>query len=110
MGFPLPDDPLDRMNGGSEGKIIEIQARYSGNWAHRPAPGSPLAHVLDKMKKPVSGAMPGNGLNIAPGSVVRLLAALTVALALGACTKCDFPTWQPNRAAPQSCHGTPSPQ
>jgi hypothetical protein len=33
-------------------------------------------------------------------------------LALGACSKCDVPTWQPGQSgqAPHSCHSTPSPQ
>jgi hypothetical protein len=33
-------------------------------------------------------------------------------LALGACSKCDVPTWQPGQSGqtPHSCHATPSPQ
>jgi hypothetical protein len=38
------------------------------------------------------------------------LVILALGLALGACSKCDVPTWQPNRAAPQSCHDGPAAQ
>lgn len=44
--------------------------------------------------------------------VVRFLALLGFALTLGACSKCDVPTWQHGSAgnAPVACHGEPSPQ
>jgi len=45
--------------------------------------------------------------------ILWLLAVLGLGLALGACTKCDVPTWQPNKPSgtPLSCHGdAPSPQ
>jgi hypothetical protein len=46
--------------------------------------------------------------------IVRLLAVIGFVLgcgaALGACSKCDVPTWQPDQSAPRSCHATPSPQ
>jgi hypothetical protein len=37
---------------------------------------------------------------------------LSFGLALGACSKCDVPTWmpQPPAQAPKSCHDLPSPQ
>jgi hypothetical protein len=48
----------------------------------------------------------------ATGRTLRLLVLAAFALALGACSKCDVPTWVPNRspAAPSSCHDGPSPQ
>ncbi len=40
------------------------------------------------------------------GWTVRLLAVVAVGLLLGACTKCDVPTWPRSPAAvPLSCHG-----
>ena len=41
-------------------------------------------------------------------AVLGLMAA--VGLALGACSKCDVPIWQPNKTGPLSCHDGPSPQ
>jgi hypothetical protein len=41
---------------------------------------------------------------------MRLLFALGLGLALGACSKCDVPNWLPNPAAPHTCHDGPSPQ
>jgi hypothetical protein len=50
---------------------------------------------------------------IATRRAVRSLAALTViaglGLALGACSKCDVPVWQPRPSGPQSCHDGPAP-
>ncbi len=46
----------------------------------------------------------------APRAVAIMAALLGLGLALGACSKCDVPTWQPNRPAPQSCHDGPAPQ
>jgi hypothetical protein len=40
----------------------------------------------------------------------RLLIALCFGLVLGACSKCDVPTWMPNPAAPHACHNGPDPQ
>jgi hypothetical protein len=37
--------------------------------------------------------------------LAMLVAVLGVGLALGACTKCDVPTWTPS-----SCHDGPKPQ
>jgi hypothetical protein len=39
--------------------------------------------------------------------MARLLAVTCFGLMLGACTKCDVPTWSPQSAAaiPLSCHG-----
>jgi hypothetical protein len=35
---------------------------------------------------------------------------LGLGLALGACSKCDVPTWMPNQNAPHTCHDGPDPQ
>jgi hypothetical protein len=45
-------------------------------------------------------------------AMLRLLAVLGFALALGACTKCDIPTWQHSSTgnAPVACHDSPGPQ
>jgi hypothetical protein len=37
-------------------------------------------------------------------SIPRLLIIVGFAAMLGACSKCDVPTWQPSRT-PASCHG-----
>jgi len=44
---------------------------------------------------------------IAGNLLLRLVLVVGFAVALGACSKCDVPTWQPNRppASPASCHG-----
>jgi len=44
---------------------------------------------------------------IAENRLLRLLLVVGFAVALGACSKCDVPTWQPNRTpgSPASCHG-----
>jgi hypothetical protein len=44
--------------------------------------------------------------------VLRLLPLLGFALMLGACTKCDVPTWQRSSSgdAPVACHDSPTPQ
>jgi hypothetical protein len=43
---------------------------------------------------------------IAGNRLLRLVLVVGLAMALGACSKCDVPTWQPNRAGPPlSCHG-----
>jgi hypothetical protein len=47
---------------------------------------------------------------LAAQRMMRLVIALCFGLALGACTKCDVPTWMPNAPAPHSCHDGPSPQ
>ena len=46
------------------------------------------------------------------GAMLRLLALLGFALMLGACTKCDVPTWQRSSTgdAPVACHDSPAPQ
>jgi hypothetical protein len=45
-------------------------------------------------------------------AMLRLLALLGFGLMLGACTKCDVPTWQHSSAgdAPVACHDSPAPQ
>jgi len=43
---------------------------------------------------------------VAGNRLLRLAVTLGLAMALGACSKCDVPTWQPNRPGPPlSCHG-----
>jgi len=44
--------------------------------------------------------------------MLRLLALVGFALMLGACTKCDVPTWQHSSSgdAPVACHDSPTPQ
>ena len=44
--------------------------------------------------------------------MLRALALLGFALMLGACTKCDVPTWQHSSTgdAPVACHDSPAPQ
>jgi hypothetical protein len=46
------------------------------------------------------------------GAMLRLLALLGFGLMLGACTKCDVPTWQHSSTgdAPVACHDSPAPQ
>jgi hypothetical protein len=41
--------------------------------------------------------------------IASICFVLAAGLALGACSKCDVPTWQPNKA-PQSCHDGPAAQ
>jgi hypothetical protein len=48
--------------------------------------------------------------HLAAEHTLRLVIALGLGLALGACSKCDVPTWMPNAPAPHSCHDGPSPQ
>lgn len=45
-------------------------------------------------------------------AMLRLVALLGFGLMLGACTKCDVPTWQHSSAgdAPVACHDSPAPQ
>jgi hypothetical protein len=47
---------------------------------------------------------------LATQRLVRLAIALSCGLTLGACSKCDVPTWMPNPAAPHACHNGPDPQ
>jgi hypothetical protein len=44
---------------------------------------------------------------IAGNRLLRLVLVVGLAMALGACSKCDVPTWQPNLTpgSPASCHG-----
>jgi hypothetical protein len=54
----------------------------------------------------VSNLLPSIGRPMA----LRLLIILGFGLMLGACSKCDVPTWMPNPSAPHACHDGPSPQ
>jgi hypothetical protein len=44
---------------------------------------------------------------MAENRLLRLVLVVGFAVALGACSKCDVPTWQPSRTpgSPASCHG-----
>jgi hypothetical protein len=57
----------------------------------------------------VSSLVQSNRRHATP-RVMPLLIALGFGLALGACSKCDVPTWMPNPAAPHACHNGPDPQ
>jgi hypothetical protein len=49
--------------------------------------------------------------HIADDRTLRFLAVVAFGLALGACSKCDVPTWRHDSpAAPQSCHDGPAAQ
>jgi hypothetical protein len=48
--------------------------------------------------------------NIGSAVALRLVVILSFGLALGACSKCDVPTWMANPSAPHACHDGPSPQ
>jgi hypothetical protein len=49
--------------------------------------------------------------HIAGDRTLRFLAVVAFGLALGACSKCDVPTWRHDSpAAPQSCHDGPAAQ
>jgi hypothetical protein len=52
------------------------------------------------------------GLRHCGTAVLRLLPLLGFVLMLGACTKCDVPTWQRSSSgdAPVACHDSPAPQ
>ncbi len=52
------------------------------------------------------------GLGHHGSAMLRLLALLGFALMLGACTKCDVPTWQHSSTgdATVACHDAPAPQ
>jgi hypothetical protein len=52
------------------------------------------------------------GLSHCGGATLRLFALLGFALTLGACTKCDVPTWRHSSSgdAPVACHDSPVPQ
>lgn len=59
----------------------------------------------------------GDRLRIAPASaagrwLLRLAAVLGIGLLLGACSKCDVPTWQHSSlgGAPAACHEGPPAQ
>jgi hypothetical protein len=47
---------------------------------------------------------------LATPRMLRLIVALGLGLALGACSKCDVPNLLPNPSAPHACHDGPSPQ
>ncbi len=59
-------------------------------------------------RRRAEGIMTGMA-RIAGNRLWRLAVVVGFAMALGACSKCDVPTWQPNRAPgpPLSCHGDP---
>jgi ABC-type antimicrobial peptide transport system permease subunit len=52
--------------------------------------------------------LPQTIMSIARAQSVALLAIAALALALGACSKCDVPAWgSPSPLPPQSCHDGP---
>jgi hypothetical protein len=67
------------------------------------------------MRKIASHRVPKSARNAAeriPRRLTLLGCVVGFGLALGACSKCDVPTWLPNQPgqAPHVCHDTPSPQ
>jgi hypothetical protein len=102
---------------------MEIPARYSRyrRIGAAPAPSRWLA-----WRGIIAGAVRGimandvttmswtapRGLGRCGGPILRLLALLGFALMLGACTKCDVPTWQHSSTGdtPAACHDSPAPQ
>jgi hypothetical protein len=62
----------------------------------------------------MTGIVSYNVFGIARGHLARsatvLAAILGLGLTLGACSKCDVPTWQPGQTGPKSCHDGPAPQ
>jgi hypothetical protein len=71
----------------------------------------PNAAALGRYGVSWSGAREGQGImprfaESACTWVARILAVAGVGLMLGACTKCDVPTWPSSQpGAPASCHG-----
>jgi hypothetical protein len=102
---------------------MEIPARYSRyrRIGATPAPSRRLAG-----RGIIAGAVRGDmadnirttswtalsGLSHCGGAMLRFLALLGFGLMLGACTKCDVPTWQHSSTgdAPVACHDSPAPQ
>jgi hypothetical protein len=85
------------------GKIVEILTWYSCNYHHNAATGIMLGIVSHIVPSRASIAVHAR-------HVALLLAMLGFGLALGACSKCDMPTWQPPGQSPRSCLDIPPPQ
>jgi hypothetical protein len=60
------------------------------------------------MPKIAPHAGPATATQRAMRRAAVLAVILGFGLALGACSKCDVPTWQPRPAGPRSCHDGPS--
>jgi hypothetical protein len=59
----------------------------------------------------MTDSMPSVGPRRGADRVFRLLVAVGFGLMLGACSKCDMPTWHSSTGtAPVACHEGPSPQ
>ena len=102
---------------------MEIPARYScyRRIGAAPAPSRWLARrgIIAGAVRGIMADDTGNmswtaaqGLGRCGGAMLRLLALLGFGLMLGACTKCDVPTWQHSSTggAPAACHDSPAPQ
>src|SRR5580693_5836028 len=99
---------------------MEIPARYS---RYRRIGAAPAPSRWTARRAIIAGAVRGimandvknmswtgpRGLSRS-GITMRLLALLGFALMLGACTKCDVPTWQHSSSgdAPVACHDSPA--
>jgi hypothetical protein len=61
---------------------------------------------------PIMATIAPNTARFAGRPALRLILLLGVGLMLGACSKCDVPTWQHSSAgaAPAACHDGPQPQ
>jgi hypothetical protein len=102
---------------------MEIPARYPcyRRIGAAPAPSRRTA-ISGIIAGAVRGIMAEDIRNMSPAApcgfghcgtaMLRLLAMLGFALMLGACTKCDIPTWQHSSTggAPAACHDSPAPQ
>src|SRR5580693_5070098 len=117
-----PASCCERTGGGSRrSKIMEIPARYPcyRRIGAAPAP-SPWLARRGIIAGAVRGIMADDVRTMSwtasrghcGGAMLRLLALLGFALMLGACTKCDVPTWQHSSTgdAPVACHDSPAPQ
>jgi hypothetical protein len=87
---------------------MEIGVGYGGNRHLTPQEGRsrPLLDYNAAAREWTEGIMTRMA-RIAGNRLLRLVVVVSFGMTLGACSKCDVPTWQPNRAPgpPLSCHG-----